>query len=273
MRTTTRKAKHEQLKQKITVVSFDINEAINSREQEAKRHDLKITNGDAWAFGEHDPKECIKAISEGNAHFQKPASIKAAAAKARRTSIKRRKKYTEGEGEPQIDRYLSNSETPFMMKTKKKASINANIDIYINASANALTTSEMIEEYYKGAILEAYKYVLQGRMLNIYVINTVEKAYKDGSTGIQRTQLKEASHPIDYKRISIAAYPAFFRYVFFKSYAFAKSKPTSHMGYPIHNETKVKKIIAAAFPDGENREILYFDIDSWQKNGKKFNQA
>jgi len=273
MRTTTRKAKHEQLRQKITVVDFDINEAINLTSEKIQRFEKDFENGNTWTFGNHDPSECIKAISEGNAHFQKPASIKAAAAKARRTSIKRRKKYTEGEGEPQIDRYLANSETPFMMKTKKKASINANIDIYINASAKHLITSKTIEEYYKGAILEAYKYVLQGRMLNIYVINTVDKGYKDGSMSINRTQLKEASHPIDYKRISIAAYPAFFRYVIFKSYGFAKSKPASNMGTPIHNEEKVKKIIAAAFPDGENREILYFDIDSWQKNRKKFNQA
>jgi len=228
----------------------------------------RVKENNSFAFGSYKAADCIERIETGNSIFEQPASLTKLTKKARQQTVKRRKKYTEFEGEPQLERYLEGSETPFQTKTKRTSNQSINIDIYIHIGTSGGVNADLLAEYYSDAITEAYKYILQGRNVNVYAIDTGTEAYENGSSSIIRTCLKEAGKPVDFKRISCAMYPAFFRHYFFNALFFAPVKPASSFGRAIHDLKKIEKL-CKTFPDyNDSKEVLLFDFKAWQDNGK-----
>jgi len=265
-------------------INFTVKEALNFVPKKPKTHrifqrlEIKMKNGDSWSFGDYNAEECMTAIEEGTSQFDKPADLKQAKAQARRNSVKRRKKYTEFDGEPSAERFLGGSQTPFVRKSKSKSSVRTNIDIYINASASFDVGSHTLKEYYYEAIKEAYKYVLQGRMVNVYAVNIVDWAYKTNESAVMRTQLKESGKPVDFKRMALAAYPAFFRQIMLRAYLLAeeehKIEANGSLGKPVHETKTAMKYINTAFKtESKGKQVLFFDLQQWQANGKKFKTA
>src|SRR5690606_14512968 len=125
-------------------------------------------------------------------------------------SFKRRKKYCDMDGEIDINRALTGSMTPFRKKVVVKSK-GRSLNIYISLSASAGESGETVARFTQQATQEIYKYVAQGRMVSVDYIFPSKNIFPNAGCMVQRIRIKDPRQPIDFKRLSCIAYPAFFR--------------------------------------------------------------
>src|SRR5690606_33392961 len=118
------------------------------------------------------------------------------------------------------------SMTPFRQKTKRPTQ-GRNLNLYIALTASAGETSKTVAEFTEQATKEIYKYVGQGRMVNVFYLFptkcTIASGKLKGAAMNVSIKIKDARQPIDFKKLACIAYPAFFRH-----FAFMGSQATQY---------------------------------------------
>ena len=148
----------------------------------------KLKSGSEWTFGQYSPEKCVENIINGNARdFEIPSEI-IAKQKSFKKTFKRRKKYTENEGELSVDRVLNGSLKPYRRKTRVDTK-QRGVTIYLNVGVSGGNGSSKIEEFVSSAVKEMYSHICEGKMVTIYYVVCAKNAYRSGDVFLYRNKI------------------------------------------------------------------------------------
>jgi hypothetical protein len=269
-----RKFEHKTEKHgKFRIAIFNNAEEINESVQDDGTDlyaslDERIKNNDSWSFGEYGGKS-VELINEGRCDV-KPSDERIIKRVHGGKAYKRRKVYSDFDGEISTEQVISGSMTPFVKKKRIKTS-GKTIDVVVSLSIHCGYSSDRIAEYAKAVSERVFTLVSQGRNVNVYYCSGATDVYKNGDGCFSFIKLKSGRNKLDVQRIITMAYPGMFRYYIFKSQHAGGKDVEYGRGYPIANKSKEEadKLLTELIETiNINKKIIY-DMGDWDKSGGK----
>jgi hypothetical protein len=264
---------------KLFIITYDLKEIEQlkiKKSQYSKNLDwltskasLAASNEIDFVTGDYGVK-CIDDIFDGSSQFSPEKNKVTDHKKIKQQSIKRRRKYSETDGELNIDRYLMGCDTYYEQKFKRTTQANTNkISVYISSSANGGTDAETIKEFVYDCINYVDRKQKSGYSVEVYHTKYNTNVLDDRSTPdiLTRTKIKEGGQYIDFQRMAAACYPAMHRWIAFRSFALTGKKINSSLGYPVGGKTITEKI-STHFKTESSLTIVH-DFQDWESNNRK----
>lgn len=231
---------------------------------------LDQISDDEWAFGDFGAKETWKMLINGDINEtikkkyekyktkEKPVTIL--------SSVKRRRKKNEFDGDICIDSFLS-GDSSYFRKTNKVNSKSKGIRLIINIGYNCGNESEKLFENVSKALNKLELVVKLGYRLEVYAASLSTNVGRDEFKNlISMIILKESYQPIDMVRLKTVTLPGFFRSAIFRAENIINhqydAEISSGLGQPINTQQNfnlLKSILKKTkFVLGDEK-IIYYD--------------
>jgi hypothetical protein len=263
------------------VVTYDLKEIENfkptQKQMSSRLNWLRNVDGlrkdeinENWSTGKFGA-DCISKIFKGDSEFEPMQNQTAEQLKFQ--SVRRKKKYSEDNGNLCIDRYAAGNDFCYIEKTKRPQEQTVrNIVVYISSSAQGNTDPQRIQEFVYSALNYVEQKQRAGYSVEVWHTKYNERGLKTEvnytRNVITRTKLKESSQVIDFKRIAAASYPAMHRWIAFRSFCVIDgAKVSDTLGAPIGG-TEVVRVINQSY-EHPNSLVKIFDFQDYGNNGDK----
>lgn len=224
---------------------------------------------DSWMYGDQSSAQ-LQNIIDGKSKFEQPKKSEMRNSKG--ISVKRRKKFSEFDGEVCIDRYMSGAIDPYVKKTRKKFK-SKSIEIYIHMGISGGNSHSKISTFLRACTTEIHYYTKAGFNVTIYsCIGSTNTGKLKGKNAdcFTRSKIKEGNKYLDFQRLATTNYVGYFRHFGLKSLIYGMTTVegatcSSGLGQPM-SSSAVREIIEKNY--GRNKNLLMFDFNDYQRSKK-----